>query len=62
LVRVHSFALIVTGMQFLKSSFMDLKKKSIYKRKKKEKKFNDFFIAVLLHYYDLKFKKKKPVV
>jgi len=27
----------------------------IYKRKKKKKSANDFFIAVLLHFYDLKY-------
>jgi hypothetical protein len=30
-------------------------KKSIYKRKKKKKSVNDFFIDVLLHFYDLKY-------
>ena len=30
-------------------------KKKIYKRKKLKKSANDFFIAVLLHFYDLKY-------
>ena len=40
-------------MQFLQFFFMNLTKKIIYKSKKGKKSVNDFFIAILLHFYDL---------
>ena len=59
LVRVHYFAVMVTDMQFLELFFLwilsRISKKSLYKRKKWKKSVNDFFIAVLLHFYDLNY-------
>ena len=56
LVRVHYCAVMVTDIQFLIFFLWILSrisKKSLYKRKKWIKSVNDFFIAVLLHFYDL---------
>ena len=58
MVRINYFAIMVTFMHF-PNSFLWISsrrtKKSIYKRKKEHKSANDPFIAVLLHFYDLKY-------
>ena len=41
-------------MQFLIISTR-ISRKNIYKRKKKVKKCNDFFIVILLHFYELNY-------
>ena len=57
MVRVHYFAVMVTGMYFLKFYFYesqeDIPEKHLQKKKDKKKNVNGFFIAVLLHFYDL---------
>ena len=56
MLRVHYFNVIFTGMHFLKSYFyefqVNIKEKHLQK-KKVRKNFNAFFIAALLHFYDL---------
>ena len=51
-LRVHYFAVMVTGMHFLK--FQDLRK-ALTKEKREKKNVNDFFIAVVLHFCDLNY-------
>ena len=48
---------MVTGMQFKKKyeSHIEYLRKSFTKEKKEKKIVNDFFIAVLLHFYDLNY-------
>ena len=54
LVRVHYFAVMVTGMQFLQFFFYESQVEYLIKALIKERKnVNDFFIAVLLYLYDL---------
>ena len=58
MVRVHYFAVMVTGMDFLKLCFLWVSRRYLRKalaKEKWEKNVNNFFIAVLLHYYDLNY-------
>ena len=64
MVRVYHFAVMVTGMQFFKIIFYESQVE--YRRKvftKETKKLMTFYIAALLHFYDLNYLNyKKPAV
>ena len=59
MVRVNYFDVMVTGMQFLKFFFYEYQleylRKAFTKERKRKKIVNDFFIAVLFHFYDLNY-------
>ena len=51
MIRVHYSAVMVAGMQSFKKNY-ESQVEYLRKAFTKEKNLNDFFIAVLLHFYD----------
>ena len=53
LVRVHYFNVMDTVMQFLQFFFYKTHVEYLRKHLQKKKSANDFFIAVLFHFYNI---------